>query len=299
MKQEIICEKCNGKNIKKDGIRETKNRGKVQRYKCNNCSYRFSIDDGFWKMKNHEDKITSCINMYYAGMSLRKIQEHLQMFNVKNSHYSTIYRWIIRYVDIISKLTDNLQIQSGIELMSDEMEYHRLGEQNWFVDVMDTETRFMVSSDYMKSRTIENLTKVLKKSKSATGEQVKIITTDGLQGYPRVLKKTFSLQSPYHASSRTKSKIIHNVVIASERGFNHKIERLHNKIRDRTKIMRCFHGSLESAKAIMKGMEIYYNFVRKHKGINNKTPSEEALPELALSNNKWLSLIKLSKLDKT
>ncbi|AJF62799.1 MAG: hypothetical protein QT11_C0001G0658 [archaeon GW2011_AR20] len=299
MKQEIICEKCNGKNIKKDGIRETKNRGKVQRYKCNNCSYRFSIDDGFWKMKNHEDKITSCINMYYAGMSLRKIQEHLQMFNVKNSHYSTIYRWIIRYVDIISKLTDNLQIQSGIELMSDEMEYHRLGEQNWFVDVMDTETRFMVSSDYMKSRTIENLTKVLKKSKSATGEQVKIITTDGLQGYPRVLKKTFSLQSPYHASSRTKSKIIHNVVIASERGFNHKIERLHNTIRDRTKIMRCFHGSLESAKAIMKGMEIYYNFVRKHKGINNKTPSEEALPELALSNNKWLSLIKLSKLDKT
>ena len=299
MKQQIICEKCNGKNIKKDGIRETKNRGKVQRYKCNNCSYRFSIDDGFWKMKNHEDKITSCINMYYAGMSLRKIQEHLQMFNVKNSHYSTIYRWIIRYVDIISKLTDNLQIQSGIELMSDEMEYHRLGEQNWFVDVMDTETRFMVSSDYMKSRTIENLTKVLKKSKSATGEQVKIITTDGLQGYPRVLKKTFSLQSPYHASSRTKSKIIHNVVIASERGFNHKIERLHNTIRDRTKIMRCFHGSLESAKAIMKGMEIYYNFVRKHKGINNKTPSEEALPELALSNNKWLSLIKLSKLDKT
>ena len=299
MKQEIICEKCNGKNIKKDGIRETKNRGKVQRYKCNNCSYRFSIDDGFWKMKNHEDKITSCINMYYAGMSLRKIQEHLQMFNVKNSHYSTIYRWIIRYVDIISKLTDNLQIQSGIELMSDEMEYHRLGEQNWFVDVMDTETRFMVSCDYMKSRTIENLTKVLKKSKSATGEQVKIITTDGLQGYPRVLKKTFSLQSPYHASSRTKSKIIHNVVIASERGFNHKIERLHNTIRDRTKIMRCFHGSLESAKAIMKGMEIYYNFVRKHKGINNKTPSEEALPELALSNNKWLSLIKLSKLDKT
>src|SRR3989344_1151997 len=251
MKQEIICEKCNGKNIKKDGIRETKNRGKVQRYKCNNCSYRFSIDDGFWKMKNHEDKITSCINMYYAGMSLRKIQEHLQMFNVKNSHYSTIYRWIIRYVDIISKLTDNLQIQSGIELMSDEMEYHRLGEQNWFVDVMDTETRFMVSSDYMKSRTIENLTKVLKKSKSATGEQVKIITTDGLQGYERGLKKSFGLKTHWNH----KSPIIHNVVIASERGFNHKIERLHNTIRDRTKIMRGFHGSLESAKAIMKGME--------------------------------------------
>jgi len=292
MKQEIICEKCNGKNIKKDGVRETKNRGKVQRYKCKDCSYRFSLDDGFWKMKNHENKVTSCMNLYYSGMSLRKIQEHLQMFTPKNSHYSTIYRWIVKYVNIISTLTDNLQIQSGQELMSDEMEYHRLGEQNWFVDVMDTQTRFMVASDYMKSRTIDNLTKVLKKGKLVTGEQIKIVTTDGLQGYQRVLKKSFGLKTHWNH----KSPIVHNVVIASERGFNHKIERLHNTIRDRTKIMRGFHGSLESAKAIMKGMEIYYNFVRKHQGIDNKTPSEEAIPELALSTNKWLSLIKLSKI---
>jgi transposase-like protein len=291
MEKEIICEKCNGKNIKKDGVRETKNRSKVQRYKCKDCSHRFSIDDGFWKMKNHENKITSCMNMYYAGMSLRKIQEHLQMFAPKNSHYSTIYRWIVKYANMIGTLTDNIQIKSGKELMSDEMEYHRLGEQNWFVDVMDTETRFVVASDYMKSRTIENLTKVLKKGKLATGEQIRVITTDGLQGYERVLKKSFGLKTHWNH----KSPIIHNVVIASERGFNHKIERLHNTIRDRTKIMRGFHGSLESARAIMKGMEIYYNFVRKHQGIDGKTPSEEAIPELCLSTNKWLSLIKMSK----
>ncbi len=291
MEKEIICEKCDGKNIKKDGVRETKNRSKVQRYKCKDCSHRFSIDDGFWKMKNHENKITSCMNMYYAGMSLRKIQEHLQMFAPKNSHYSTIYRWIVKYANMIGTLTDNIQIKSGKELMSDEMEYHRLGEQNWFVDVMDTETRFVVASDYMKSRTIENLTKVLKKGKLATGEQIKVVTTDGLQGYERVLKKSFGLKTHWNH----KSPIIHNVVIASERGFNHKIERLHNTIRDRTKIMRGFHGSLESARAIMKGMEIYYNFVRKHQGIDGKTPSEEAIPELCLSTNKWLSLIKMSK----
>lgn len=292
MNQEIICEKCDGKNIKKDGVRETKNRDSVQRYKCKDCSHRFSIDDGFWKMKNHEDKITACMNMYYAGMSLSKIQEHLQMFAPKNSHYSTIYRWIVKYANMISTLTNNLQIESGIELMSDEMEYHRLGEQNWFVDVMDTTTRYVVASDYMKSRTIENLTRVLKHGKFATGEQVKVITTDGLKGYPRVLRKAFGINNKF----KINPKVQHNIVIASERGFNHKIERLHNTIRDRTKIMRGFHGSLESARAIMKGMEIYYNFVRKHQGINNKTPQEEAIPELTLSTNKWLSLIKLAKL---
>ena len=42
--------------------------------------------------------------------------------------------------------------------------------------------------------------------------------------------------------------------------------------------------------------EIYYNYVRKHQGIDNKTPQEEAMPLLDLGVNKWLSLIRLSKL---
>jgi len=66
--------------------------------------------------------------MHYARMSLRKIQKHLQMFAPKNSHYSTIYRRIVKYANMISNLTDKIQIKSGQELMSDEMEYHRLGE---------------------------------------------------------------------------------------------------------------------------------------------------------------------------
>ena len=242
------------------------------------------------------------MDLYYKGVSFRKLQEHLQAFYPQNSHYSTIYRWVIKYAIMTSKLTDNLQVKSGREIMSDEMEYYRRisknqkgREQNWFVDTFDIETRFMIVGEYMKSRTNENLIKVLKRTKFKTGEQVEIVTTDGLMGYPAVLRKTFSLQSSYHASSRTKSKIIHNVVIASERGFNHPIERLHNTIRERTKIMRGFHGSLESAYAIMKGLEINYNFVRKHLALDGKTPAEVSITELKLGVNRWLDLIKLSK----
>ena len=197
---------------------------------------------------------------------------------------------------MISKLTDNVQIENGKELMSDEMEYHRLGEQNWFVDVIDTDTRFIVASDYMKSRTIDDMTKVLKKGRKKITKPISIITTDGLNGYPRILRKSFGIDKNYgnFHNRKKQDSIKHNVVIASERGFNHKIERLHGNIRDRTKIMRGFHGSLYSAKMIMKGMEIYYNYV-KHQGINNKTPQEKAIPTLDLGINKWLSLIKLSK----
>ena len=232
------------------------------------------------------------------------MQEHFQAFYPKNSTHVSVYNWIIKYATIVSKLTDNISIQCGNEMMSDEMEYHRRLhyqkgmkgiEQNWFVDTFDLQTRFMIIGEYVKSRTNENLIEVMNKTKFKTGEQVKIVTTDGLQGYPTVLRKTFSLQSPYHVSSRTKSRIIHNVVIASERGFNHPIERLHNTIRERTKVMRGFHGCIESAYAIMKGLEINYNFNRKHMSLGNKTPAEIAIPQLELGVNKWLDLIRLSK----
>ena len=287
-----ICIRCNSSSIKKMGFRKTENRGNQQRWLCKSCKKSFTIDEGFWKMKNNPNKITEALHLYFSGTSLRKTQAHLGVFRESNCSYVTILEWIRKYATLVGNFADSLNLKVGEELMSDEMEYSVKGKQSWFVDVMDTKTRYMVSSDFMRSRTIERLVEVLKKAKDKTGEQVKIVKTDGLQGYPRVLRRTFGLQSPYHSSSKTKSKIIHNIVIASERGFNHKIERLHNSIRERTKIMRGF-GESNSAKSIMKGYEIYYNFCRKHQALN-KYPYELAT-NLELGNNKWLDLIKLAK----
>lgn len=287
------CKYCNYKGVIRKGFRKTKDRGKIQKFYCKSCKKYFTLDNGFFRMRNNEHKVTACLDMYFRGMSLRKIQEHLQAFTQHNSSHMTILRWIRKYCSQIGEFTNTLNLNVGHELMSDEMEYSTKGKQTWFVDVMDTTTRYIVSSDFMRSRTIENLINVLKLAKKKTGNQVKMVTTDGLKGYPRVLRKSFGLQSPHYPVSRPKSKIIHNVVIASERGFNHKIERLHGNIRERTKIFRGF-GSLESARAIMKGYEIFHNFCRKHQGIN-KYPYELAT-DLALGKNKWLNLIKLANL---
>ncbi len=82
------------------------------------------------------------------------------------------------------------------------------------------------------------------------------------------------------------------------RGFNHPIERLHNNVRARTKVMRGFHGSIHSANAILKGYEIYYNFITKNQAVNC-CPYELAMPKLkkGLKNvkNRWLELIYKSK----
>ena len=292
----LSCPNCKSKNIIKRGFRQTHNRGKIQRYSCKNCEYRFVKDEGFYRMRNSPQKITLCLDLFFRGISTRKIQEHLQAFYPKNASWVSVYFWVIRYSRIISKFTDNLKLKVGREVQIDEIEYHRrkshkrkLGiDKNWFIDSMDTTTKFIVASEYEKSREKEKLKKILKNIKNKTENQIKIITTDGLTAYTNIVKKTFG-----YDNKERKYTIKHNVVNASQgEGFNHPIERLHNSIRHRTKTFRGFHGSINSARAIMKGIEIYYNFITKHQAIKC-CPYELAVPNLKLGINKWLDLIKL------
>ena len=46
----------------------------------------------------------------------------------------------------------------------------------------------------------------------------------------------------------------------------------------------------------MQGLEINYNFVRKHLALDGKTPAEVSIPNLKLGVNRWLDLIKMGKL---
>ena len=298
MTNKIICSKCKSKNTIKWTKRKTKNRGLIQRYKCKDCNKTFTIDDGFFRMRNHHKKITCALDLFYRGVSTRKVQEHFKAFYPHNADHSSVLRWITKYSLMISKFTDNLKLQVGKEIQIDEMEYHRRKhhnkkgvDKNWFIDIVDCKTRYMVASEYVKHREQTELKSVLSKAKIKTDMQIEIVTSDGLLAYPKAVHKSFTIKE----KSNTKQfGVKHNVVNASKgEGFNIMIERLHNNIRQRTKTFRGFHGSVESANAIMKGYEIYYNFITKHQALN-RCPYELATDLKLNSGNKWLELIKMA-----
>ncbi|MFH2023789.1 MAG: DDE-type integrase/transposase/recombinase, partial [Candidatus Micrarchaeota archaeon] len=270
------------------GSRNTENRGKIQRYKCNKCGYRFTVNDGFFRMRNSPQKISLCLDMYFRGVSLRKIQEHLKAFYPHNSSHEAIHSWVDRYPLMIGEFTDNLKINSGSEIEVDEMEYKTKGCQSWFIDSIDTKTRFMVASGFSKSRGKDEIRDVIKEIKRKTGKNVRVITTDGYHAYRNIINKTYG-----YNLSKMNYNIMHKTKNASRgEGFNHKIERLHNNIRERTKVFRGFK-SIKSAKSIMKGYEIFYNFIRRHQAINC-CPYELATDLKLVERNKWLELIRLS-----
>jgi transposase-like protein len=283
------CPHCKKEDIVKRGSFETKAHGKQQRYFCKSCNKKFIVRTGFYRMRNTPQKITLSIDLFYRGVSTRKIQEHLQAFYPHNSSNVSIYNWVVKYSKMISSFTERLKIENGHEVQVDEMEYNRLGQRNWFIDSIDTKTRFMVASNFFDNRGQKALRKVISKARYSTNGNVTTITTDGYLAYPKIIKKVFG-----YNNRLGKHNVTHNKVNASKgEGFNIYIERMHNSIRERTKTFRGFHGSVESADAIMKGYSIFYNFVRKHQSLGC-TPSQIAIPQLNLGINRWLSLIEMT-----
>ncbi len=78
METKIKCVYCGNSNYIKKGIRKTQNRGNIQRYKCLDCNRLFTNDNGFYRMKNSESKITSAIDLYFSNLSSRKVRNHFR-----------------------------------------------------------------------------------------------------------------------------------------------------------------------------------------------------------------------------
>jgi transposase InsO family protein len=75
--------------------------------------------------------------------------------------------------------------------------------------------------------------------------------------------------------------------MTEKRGSNNKMERMNGEIRDRERVMRTLE---RSDTPILKGMQIYHNYVRPHMALKGKTPAEVAGIEIK-GKDKWLTLI--------
>ncbi|MCJ7632726.1 transposase, partial [Candidatus Bathyarchaeota archaeon] len=90
------CIYCGSSNIVKDGVRHNKH-GDIQIFYCKDCSHYSTFNIGFEKMKHNPQAITSAMQLYFSGESLRNTQKSLKLLGVQVSH-KTVYMWIKKYV---------------------------------------------------------------------------------------------------------------------------------------------------------------------------------------------------------
>lgn len=283
----INCRFCGSNNYARIGYRYNK-KSKIQRYFCKNCNRKFTFDNGFLHKEFKEKVITSSLDLYFNGLSLRKISNHLySCYNIKVS-YVTIYNWIIEYSRKISMTISDYILRSSYVIHADEIMINISGEWHWFWSVMCEDNRMIISSLITKARELDNAKKLFENAKQHLPYRPWKVVTDGLPAYQGAFNKCFKRRNNVNYAVTKHLRLVKFM----DRINNNVMERVNGTMKDKIKIMRGFK-SMEGANAIMNGFIIYYNFVRNHMTYN-KTPAEIAGINLKLGKNRWGGLIKLS-----
>jgi len=272
------CKFCHSIDITRYGVKNGK-----QVYFCKSCNRRFVNNIDFENMKYNPKIIALTLDLYFKGVSLRKISHHLKQFYELNISYKSVYNWIEKYIGIMNQYVNDIQPDIGEVWHTDEMMVKIDGSWEYLWNVMDERTRFQLASVVSRERYVKDARMVFQKAKqNCGGRKPKFMVTDGLQAYKRAVKKEFT-------TNTHETEHLWNVGLQHHPNNNH-VERLHGTIRDREKTMR---GLKIEDTPIIEGNRIYYNFIKPHENLNGKTPSEEAGITIE-GSNKWLTLMKKS-----
>lgn len=297
----VSCVHCSGLNVVKNGARKNQFTIK-QRYKCKDCNKFFVLNQEFARLKADEKSVCLAMDLYFSGLSLKKIALHLKQFHGVKVHFSTVYRWIEKFMALIEKNVAQIKPEKfSYILHTDETKIKtKMDNWLWCWNSMDSETKFLFASTISKTKYVRDARNHFEEVKALCPDKPAYIFTDGLPAYIKGINKTFNKPIMGRPSNRPsfkmKVKHISNVGLRDKKN-NNKIERLHGSQKERLKVMR----GVNHRKALEKKMEhwrTYYNYVRPHEGLHGKTPAEASGITLTpLRENKWLQLVKGSKLE--
>ncbi len=272
-----LCVYCKSKNIVKDGNRLT--RGvKKQKYLCRECGKRF-IYDLIRRTKGNAKIITLILDLWFKGVSIRKIRDHIIQFYDMEIGKSTIQRWISKFMKELNRKTEHLNVKFPQTIHMDEQVIKSKGKNVYCWNAIDKDTRFLMASNVTEGRKKKAAREVLMKLRNSRIKP-KTIVTDKLGSYHPAIQKVYGNRVNHIANSSIRN--IHT--------SNNIIERYHNTFRERDKIIRGFKSN-KTAQDLINAYRLYYNFIRVHQGLG-MTPAEKAGLTI-LDGNKWIELLSL------
>ncbi|MGC8558772.1 MAG: IS6 family transposase [Nitrososphaeria archaeon] len=270
--EQVKCPKCGSTDIIRRGFRDSK-KERVQRYSCRACGFRFSES---LQSRTAGYIIVSALDLYFRGLSLRQVSEHLDATYGVTVSPATVLRWLRKFSEIADEL---LQKKVKSERWGvDETIVHLSGRKIALWTLMDLDTRLLIAVQVSRNRDETQARNLFEIGKKVAGTPMEIIS-DGAKFY-----------SPAISESMKGSEILHvsGPGLASQVN-NNKVERLNGTIKKRVKSIGAFR-SLETATMFAKGFRFYYNFVKPHRSLSGKTPAQAA--GISDRKLKWKELVK-------
>ncbi|MGA2682044.1 MAG: DDE-type integrase/transposase/recombinase [Candidatus Bathyarchaeia archaeon] len=282
--EELMCPYCHSTENSPHAQRLNKS-GPVKRLRCKNCKKTFTDRHGFEGMKNQAKIIATALDLFYKGLSLRKISEHLEMMYCVKICHTTIYYWLAKFVQFVEKNASTDPITTGERQGADETMVRIRGRHILLWGLLDRETKILVAEHISTRRSTEEAIILLEKGQSRTApeaDQVSELTTDGLGSYPEALRSL---------KNKRTTPLIHIQgpgLTGSGGASNNETERLMGTIKERIGLAKHL-DSEESAKIFSAGFREYYNSCRGHMALGGKTPAQAA--GLEKKKLTWIDLI--------
>ncbi len=271
------CILCGSEDLMKWGIRHNKS-GDIQKFKCKECGKFFTINVGFEGMRHNPKSITTAMQLYFSGESFRNTQRSLQLLGVKVAH-STVYDWIQKYVALMDKYLDQIAPNLSDNWRADELYVKFRGNRKYLFAMMDDETRYWIAQEVAHWKESHDTSNLFRQAKQIAGKVPKVLTTDGLKSYAVAFSQEFA--------SVDKNAVHIKDIQIDGKIHNNKMERMNGETRDREKVMR---GLKVMDTPILKGAQIYHNYIKPHEGLNGRTPAQACGIEVQ-GDNKWITLI--------
>jgi transposase-like protein len=272
------CPRCQSESAVKHSVRHNRS-GDLQRYLCKGCGLRFSKNLGFEGMKASPQAITQAMQLYFTGESLRNVQKFLRLQGVNISHVS-VYSWIQKYVGLMEGYLSQIQPQVGDTWRADELFLKVKGDMKYLFAMMDDETRFWIAQQISDTKFTADVRPLFAEGKKVAGKRPLTLITDGGQHFIRPFKREF------YTNTNPQSQHVRDIRLGGQI-HNNKMERMNGEVRDREKVMR---GLKRKDTPILKGYQLFHNFIRPHEALNGRTPSEAAGIKVE-GENKWLTII--------
>lgn len=269
----IKCPRCGSIDVDKYGIREG-----VQEYICLKCRRKFHDKDAPLGMRTPFEQIGASLNLYYTGSSLTDIANHLsQTYNNPISRTS-IYAWLIKYSELAVKMFEPIHPQVGDVWIADETVIKFNDVNHWVFDIIDRDSRFLLASYMSPNRGTQQARKLMELASERAGKIPKKVITDSLKAYLDGIELTFGADTKHIQSSPF-----------SEIDSTNIVERFQATIKERTKVLWGFK-TVPTARIILDGFVIHYNYFRPHLALGNKTPAEAAKIQSPIKT--WTDLVR-------
>lgn len=267
--------------IIKDGFSESRS-GLAQRFFCKKCRKGFSPKTGFEGAHGQAFAIILSLDLYYRALSLRQIQGHFEsVYGIKISH-GTVYGWIKRYVELVSKCLEKDKVDSSGRRHGDETILRVKGKHLVLWSLLDSENRLLLAKHISERKSADEATTLFNKGLKKTQNPPSEIITDAAPSYVQAIDQKFGKE--------LREPVIHVQSSLSGPITNNRLERYHRTLKQRSRTISSFH-SKETAETFTEGFAIFYNNIKTHRALGTTPAEASGLDEGA----SWVALIQKTK----